>query len=103
MKKFTYLATMLLVMAGAVSCEKKSEAKETENETRPDRQEQPTGIMRHITIDAGQAAEKTSVSGGVLTWSEGDNLNIVPTSGNFSVAPLDIKIGVGESYGRRRP
>ncbi len=82
MKKFTYLATMLLVMAGAVSCEKKAEVKEPTP--------QPTGVMRQVTISAGQAAEKTSVYKGNLTWSDGDKLNIVPTAGEFEAVALEM-------------
>lgn len=93
MKKVTYLATMLLVMAGAVSCKKNAEVKE------PEKEAQPTGVMRQVTMYAGQGAEKSSVKGGTITWSEGDKLNVVPTTGEFDAASLNIIGGVGESYG----
>ncbi len=90
MKKFTYLATMLLVMAEAVSCEKKAEVKEPAP--------QPTGEMRPVTISAGQATEKTSVFKGNLTWSEGDKLSIVPTAGEFEAVALYMSSEPGTAY-----
>ncbi len=93
MKKFTCLATTLLVMAGAVSCKKNAEVKEPAP--------QPTGVMRHVTVSAaGQGTTKTSVvSGGTLIWSNDDQLNIVPTAGGFDAVALDIKDGAGTSSG----
>ncbi len=91
MKKLSFLVTILMVMAGVVSCEKKAEVKEPTP--------QPTGEMRQVTINAGQAEERTSVSGGTLTWTDGDKLNIVPTTGSFSAAALNIVDGIGKSYG----
>ncbi|MCQ2336828.1 MAG: fibrobacter succinogenes major paralogous domain-containing protein [Paludibacteraceae bacterium] len=93
MKKFTYLAATLLVMAGAVSCKKNAEVKEPAP--------QPTGVMRHVTVSAaGQGTAKTSVvSGGTLIWSNDDQLNIVPTSGGFDAVALAIKNGAGTSSG----
>ncbi|MCQ2335784.1 MAG: hypothetical protein MJ010_01190 [Paludibacteraceae bacterium] len=93
MKKFTYLAATLLVMAGAVSCKKNAEVKEPAP--------QPTGVMRHVTVSAaGQGTAKTSViSGGTLIWSNDDHLSIVPTAGGFDAVALDIKDGAGTSSG----
>ncbi len=93
MKKFTYLAATLLVMAGAVSCKKNADVKEPTP--------QPTGVMRHVTVSAaGQGTTKTSViSGGTLIWSNDDQLNIVPTSGGFDAVALAIKNGAGTSSG----
>ena len=91
MKRFTYLAAMLLVMAGAVSCEKKAGV----NDPTP----QPTGEMRQVTITAGQGAERTSVFNGVLTWSDGDELYIVPTAGGFDAVALGITEGAGFAIG----
>ncbi|MCQ2336968.1 MAG: fibrobacter succinogenes major paralogous domain-containing protein [Paludibacteraceae bacterium] len=93
MKKFTYLAVTLLVMAGAVSCKKNADVKEPTP--------QPTGVMRHVTVSAaGQGTAKTSViSGGTLIWSNDDHLSIVPTAGGFDAVALDIKDGAGTSSG----
>lgn len=93
MKKFTYLATMLLVMAGAVSCEKKSDVKNPESKL------QPTGEMREVSVAAGQGATKTSVNNGVLTWSEGDKLYVAPTAGGIDAAVMNITSGVGTASG----
>lgn len=46
--------------------------------------------MRQVTISAGQAAEKTSVLNGVLTWPDGDKLSIVPTTGSFEAVALEM-------------
>jgi len=48
-----------------------------------------------VTITAGSAQTKTSVSDGALTWSANDKLNIVPQSGTVAAASLDIKSGAG--------
>lgn len=93
MKKFTYLATMLLVMAGAVSCEKKSDVKNPESKL------QPTGEMREVSVAAGQGATKTSVNNGALTWSEGDKLYVAPTAGGIDAAVMNITSGVGTASG----
>lgn len=93
MKKFTYLATMLLVMAGAVSCEKKSDVKNPESKL------QPTGEMREVSVAAGQGTTKTSVNNGALTWSEGDKLYVAPTAGGIDAAALNITDGVGTASG----
>lgn len=93
MKKFTYLATMLLVMAGAVSCEKKSDVKNPESKL------QPTGVMRQVSVAAGQGTTKTSVNNGALTWSEGDKLYVAPTAGGIDAAALNITDGVGTASG----
>ena len=93
MKKFTYLATMLLVMAGAVSCKKNSDVKEPETNL------QPTGVMREVSVAAGQGATKTSVNNGVLTWSEGDKLYVAPTAGGIDAAVMNITSGVGTASG----
>ncbi|MCQ2360587.1 MAG: hypothetical protein MJ009_03785 [Paludibacteraceae bacterium] len=93
MKKFTYLATMLLVMAGAVSCEKKSDVKNPESKL------QPTGVMREVSVAAGQGSAKTSVNNGALTWSEGDKLYVAPTAGGIDAAALNITDGVGTASG----
>ncbi len=89
MKKFFYLAAALTVLAGAASCEKNIEQSQDELK--------PSGELRHVTITAGSAQTKTSVSGGVLTWSENDKLYIVPKSGNCAVAQLTIKNGAGSA------
>jgi len=89
MKKLFYLVTALAVLTGAASCEKYSE---------PSQPQQPEEY-RLVTITAGSAVSKTSVSGGSLTWSANDKLNIVPQSGSVASAALDIKSGVGTATG----
>jgi len=91
MKRLTYLASLLTILAGAASCQKNIE------QAQP--QPQPSGEFRQVTIEAGTAVSKTSVSGGALTWSANDKLNIVPQSGLVAAVALDIKTGVGESSG----
>lgn len=90
MRKLTFLATILMVMAAAVSCEKKAGV----NDPTP----QPTGEMRQVTISAGQAAERTSVSGGTLTWSKDDQLSIVPTAGGFEAVALEMISASGDAF-----
>jgi len=90
MKNIFYLAAVLTVLAGAVSCEKNTEATQ---------QSQPLGELRQVTISAGPAQTKTSVSGGTLTWSANDKLNIVPQAGSVAAAALDIKSGDGTASG----
>lgn len=85
------MAATLLIMAGAVSCEKKAGV----NDPVP----QPTGEMRYVTVSAGQGAERTSVSGGTLKWSSDDQLSIVPTTGGFEAVALGIKEGAGSATG----
>jgi len=91
MKRFYYLATALLLLAGAAGCKKKTDVQEPEA--------QPSGIMKEVTIQAGQGVTKTSVSGGALTWSENDTLSVVPTSGLFDAFKLGITEGVGSNVG----
>lgn len=90
MRKLTFLATILMVMAAAVSCEKKAEAK--------DPAPQPTGEMRLVTVSAGQATERTSVAGGTLTWSKDDQLSIVPTAGGFEAVALEMISDPGDAF-----
>jgi len=91
MKKFTYLATALLVLAGASSCQKNADVQEPGL--------QPSGKMRTVTIQAGQGATKTSVNNGKLTWTAGDELTIVPQSGSIDPAALEITGGEGTANG----
>jgi len=91
MKKFTYLATALLVLAGAAGCKKNADVQEPEL--------QPSGKMRTVTIQAGQGATKTSVNNGTLTWTAGDELTIVPQSGSIDPAALEITGGEGTDNG----
>ncbi len=93
MKKCIYLVLVLLVMAGVVSCKKDSVVKE------PEKVAQPTGVMRSVTITAGQGETRISVSSGKHIWSKGEKLNIVPVSGDFGVASLDIIDGIGSASG----
>lgn len=93
MKKLTYFASLLTVLAGAASCQKNIEQPQSQP------QPQPSGEYRQVTIEAGSAGSKTSVNGGILTWSEDDKLNIVPQSGTVAAVALDIKSGVGEAAG----
>ncbi len=80
-------------MAGVVSCKKDSVVKE------PEKVAQPTGVMRSVTITAGQGETRISVSSGNHIWSKGEKLNIVPVSGGFGVASLDIIDGIGSASG----
>jgi len=52
-----------------------------------------------VTITAGSAQTRTSVTGGTLTWSANDKLNIVPQAGTVAAAALDIKSGAGTDTG----
>jgi len=91
MKRFYYLATALLVLAGAAGCKKNADVQEPESK----------GNLRHISITAGQGTAKTYVVGGQLLWSAGDVLNIVPKTGSADdVAALGITSGVGENVGK---
>jgi len=89
MKRISYLAAALTVLAGAASCDKNTEMV----------QPQQPGEYRQVIITAGSTQTKTSVSAGVLTWSENDKLNIVPQSGLMAAAALDIKSGAGQATG----
>jgi len=93
MKRLTYFASWLTLLAVAASCQKNIE------QPKPQPQPQPSSEYRQVTITAGAAASKTSVSGGALTWSVNDKLNIVPRAGSVAPAALNIKSGVGESSG----
>lgn len=90
MKRISYLAAALTVLAGAASCDKNTEIAQSQ---------QQTGEYRQVTITAGPTQTKTSVSGGTLTWSTNDKLNIVPQSGSVAAAALNIKSGVGTASG----
>jgi len=87
MKKLFYLAAALTLSAAAASCQKIIEQSE----------DQPVGQFRQVTIKAGASQTKTSISGGTLTWSANDKLNIVPQSGSVASAALGIKSGAGSA------
>jgi len=89
MKNISYLVIALTTLIGATSCQK------TLDQTK----DQSAGEYRQVTIMAGSAQTKTSVSGGALTWSTNDELNIVPQSGSVAAASLDIESGVGTATG----
>jgi len=95
MKKFYYLATALLVLAGAAGCKKNADVQDPEL--------QPSGKMRTVTISAGQASEKTSVNHGVITWSANDKLFITSLNGpgvcGLPLTALNITSGVGTTQG----
>jgi len=81
----------MTVLAGASSCEKSIEQSQD--------QIKPSGKPRQVTITAGSAQTKTNVSGGALTWSANDKLNIVPQSGSVAAAELNLKSGAGTATG----
>ncbi len=90
MKKFTYLATMLLVMAGVASCKKNAEVKQQEYQ----------GKMIPISVTADQSVKKTTAgAGGQLVWSAGDKITVITQDGLYS-ATLTLKAGEeGKSTG----
>jgi len=89
MNKLFYLAAALTLSAAAASCQKSIEQS----------QDQPVGEYRQVIIKAGASQTKISVSGGTLTWSANDKLNIVPQSGSVASAALGIKSGAGTASG----
>ncbi|MCQ2336980.1 MAG: hypothetical protein MJ010_07375 [Paludibacteraceae bacterium] len=93
MKKIIYTMGVALVMLASVSCKKNSIVNE------PEKEAQPTGVMRSVTITASQGETKISVSGGKHIWSKGEKINIMPASGGFGVASLDIVDGIGSASG----
>ncbi|MCQ2336945.1 MAG: hypothetical protein MJ010_07185 [Paludibacteraceae bacterium] len=91
MKKFTYLAAMLLVMAGAVSCKKNAEVKDP-------KQQEPQGKMIPFSVTAGSSKEKTSMVDKVLSWTEGDVINVMTQDGQYPTS-LTLSGGAGTATG----
>lgn len=91
MKRFYYLATALLLLAGAAGCKKNADVQEPET--------QPTGKMVPFTVSTGQSSQKTSVIGGVLSWSEGDQITVVQQDGQYPTEPLTLTAGAGTAEG----
>jgi len=91
MKKFTYLATALLVLAGAAGCKKNADVQEPEV--------QPSGKLIPFSVAAGQGTSKTSMSGKTLVWDSGDAISVMTTKGAFSTN-LTLFDGAGSNEGK---
>ncbi len=91
MKKFTYLATTLLVMAGAVSCKKNADVKDP-------KQQEPQGKMIPFSVTAGQSNEKTSIVNKTLSWTAGDVITVMTQDGQYPTN-LTLTGGAGTATG----